>query len=132
LSIHHARAERGAAIAAFALLTVVAAAGCTNYTPSEGRPSEPEAREAYFDTPLIPVAKARGIRLGITRGELTKELILPAAIEVVDGTGLDCRVYPLSGTEARDGYGSPVAAEVWFCFGRDGRLARKRWYPRHA
>ena len=120
------------AVAGLVLLLASGSVGCSDLTRREGRPSEPEAREAYFDTPLIQSSVARRVPLGITARELTKELTRPAAIEVVDGTGSRCRVYPLSGTEGRDAYGSPVAAEVWFCFGPDDRLRRKRWFPRHA
>ncbi len=105
------------------------AAGCSNEARTERPPTEAETREAYFDTPLIFRDAARQVRRGITREELTKELGAPAAIEVLDRSRLRCQVYPLSGTEARDSYGSPVAAEAWFCFSRDGRLSRKRWFP---
>lgn len=122
---------RRAAIPAAVLLAFLAA-GCSNETQTERRPTEAETREAYFDTPLIYRDAARRVRRGITGAELTKELTAPAEIELVDHSGLPCRVYPLNGTEARDSYGSPVAAEVWFCFDADGRLAHKRWFPASA
>jgi hypothetical protein len=111
------------------LLLLFAAVGCSEQSGSQRRPSEAETREAYFDTPLIFGQVATRISLGITRRELAKELT-SSAIEVEDGSGRRCRVYPLHGTEGRDEYGSPVAAEVWFCFGKNGRLERKRRFPR--
>jgi len=127
LSIYDVCAK-GAVVAAVLLLSLVAA-GCSKTTGAEGRPSEAETREAYFDTPLIFSGVADRIRLGITRRALARELT-ESAIEVEDGSGRRCRVYPLNGTEGRDEYGSPVAAEMWFCFGRNGRLERKRRFPR--
>jgi hypothetical protein len=119
-------------MAALVFLVSAVMVGCSERNAAEGRPTEPQAREAYFDTPLIRGEVARRIPLGITRRELIRELTRAAAIEVVDGNGLRCGVYPLSGTEGRDAYGSPVAAEVWFCFAENGRLQRKRWFSRHA
>ncbi len=122
---------RKAAIPAAVLLAFVVA-GCSSEARTERLPTEAETREAYFDTPLIYSSAARQVRRGITREELTKELTASTAIEILDRSGLRCRVYPLNGTEARDSYGSPVAAEVWFCFGPDARLARKRWFSANA
>lgn len=131
LSIHDVRASCGkTAWAAAVLLLSFVAVGCAERPSSQTRPSEAETREAYFDTPLIFSRAANRIPLGITRAELARELTAPAAIEVEDRAGLRCRVYPINGTEGRDEYGSPMAAEVWFCFGSDGRLERKRRFPR--
>jgi hypothetical protein len=120
---------RKTAVAAAVVLLLLVSAGCSNRPGSEARPTEAETREAYFDTPLIFNAVASRIPLGITRRALARELT-ESAIEVEDGSGRHCRVYPLNGTQGRDEYGSPVAAEVWFCFGSNGRLERTRRFPR--
>lgn len=119
---------RGRVRFAVAAGLVAAASGCGATHGPEPRPTEAQTREAYFDTPLIRRDAAQAIPLGVTRAGLRDALGGVSAIELVDARGRDCVVFPLGGTESRDRFGSPVAAEVWFCFGADGRLVQKRWY----
>lgn len=118
-----------APLALTALLLAMVACGCSARDESTQTPTEAQVREAYFDTPLIPPEAAREVGLGITKRALTERLGTASVLEFTDDAGADCVVYPVGGTEARDSYGSPIAAEVWFCFGPEGRLVAKRRYP---
>lgn len=113
-----------------ALALVAAAAGCAG-TPSirnhhPGAPTEGEARDAYFNTPLIIDAAVRELPLGTTKRSIYKRFERPAIRYERDG--LLCVIYPIEQTERWDAFGSPVASEWELCFAHS-RLVSKHRLP---
>lgn len=110
---------------------VAAAAGCGAATPSirshhPGRPTEGEARDAYFNTPLIIDAAVRALPLGTPQRAIFKRFEVPA-IRYERGGRL-CGIYPIEQTERWDAFGSPETSEWELCFAHS-RLVSKRRFP---
>lgn len=113
-----------------AAAAVLAAAGCggttSGYTHHRGVPTEIEARDAYFNTPLVSDDAVREMKLGTTYAAVVRLFQGASAVQYTRA-GRRCVIYPIIGTEAWDRFGSPIASEWELCFSRD-RLAGKRRY----
>jgi hypothetical protein len=112
-----------------ALALVCTAAGCTGREPPlsnhhPGAPSEGEARDAYFNTPLVEDAAVREFRPGTTLRHIVNEFEGASAVHY-PRNGHPCVIYPVADTERWDRFGSPVASEWELCFA-DGKLVSKR------
>lgn len=84
------------------------------------KPDEMLTREAYLDTPVIADDQGRGIALRMTRDEVFRRLG-PSRV-AYPRLSLSCVLYPISGTERRDDFGSPAADEWEFCFDDSDRV----------
>jgi hypothetical protein len=112
-----------------ALALVGIASGCSGREPPlsnhhPGPPTEGEARDAYFNTPLVVDAAVRELRLGTTESQIVKEFEGEPAI-TYRRAGRKWVIYPIADTERWDRFGSPVASEWELCFAA-GKLASKR------
>jgi hypothetical protein len=111
------------------LALVCTAAGCTGREPPlsnhhPGAPSEGEARDAYFNTPVVEDAAVREFQRGTTLQHIVKEFEGASAVHY-RRNGRRCVIYPVAGTERWDSFGSPAASEWELCF-TNGRLVSKR------
>ncbi|MGZ4393006.1 MAG: hypothetical protein ACXVRK_12955 [Gaiellaceae bacterium] len=125
-------ADRSVARCLIAVGLAVAMTGCSSRSPSvsahhAGPPTEPEARDAYFNTPLIVDDAARELPLGMTEAAIVAKFEGASAIQYRRG-GRRCVIYPIADTERWDAFGSPAASEWEFCFS-GARLAAKRRIP---
>jgi hypothetical protein len=93
------------------------------YPHHAGRPSEGEARDAYFNTPVIVDEAGRELPIGMRLSAVTARFQGSAAV-TYRNHGLACFVYPIAKTERWDKYGSPTASEWDLCF-KHGRLEKK-------
>lgn len=84
------------------------------------KPDETLTREAYLDTPVIAEEQGREIALRTPREEVFRRL--GASRIAYPRLGLGCVLYPISGTERRDEFGSPAADEWEFCFDDSDRV----------
>jgi hypothetical protein len=114
-----------------ALALVCTAAGCSGREPPisnhhPGAPSEGEARDAYFNTPVVEDAAVREFGPGTTLRHIVDEFEGAPAIHY-RRHGHACVIYPVAGTERWDRYGSPVTSEWELCFA-NGKLVSKRRY----
>ena len=104
------------------LAVVVLLTGCG--VPSRDalrtKPDESLTREAYLDTPVIVDDQGREIELRTTRDEVVR--LLGRSRIAYPRLGLSCVLYPISGTERRDEFGSPAADEWEFCFDESDRV----------
>jgi hypothetical protein len=98
-------------------------AGSTRYPHHPGLPTEGEARDAYFNTPLIVDDQGRALQRGMSDHAIFAQFEGRPAISYRSGR-LTCFIYPIADTERWDRYGSPVASEWDLCF-RAGKLIEK-------
>jgi hypothetical protein len=108
-----------------------ATTGCGAATPSirshhPGPPTEGEARDAYFNTPLVIDAVVRELPLGTPQRAIYRRFEVPAIR--YERNGRLCGIYPIEKTERWDAFGSPEASEWELCFSR-ARLVSKRRLP---
>lgn len=112
-----------AVLLAYSPILSACGADLTAHSVGDAPPDEGTTRAAYLDTPMITPAMVAAVPPGISKRALFRRFgrsfLAYRHLSVPSET---CVSYPILGSQRWDSFGTPLADEWEFCFGRAGRL----------